>query len=239
MSWDIDINCDLGEGAGNDAEIMPLINSCSIACGGHYGTKETIRTTLALAKKHGVKVGAHPSFPDPLNFGRAHMELEPLALKTSIIEQVERFQSIASEMGMVMSHVKLHGALYNLAAKNTDMANAVIAAFLEIGTNFYIYAPHQSALQKAGEADYKIIPEIFIDRTYQNDGSLTPRHHKNAIIKDPLKAWKQIEKAYNKGTVKTSDNEVISIIGETYCIHGDTEHCVELLLYIKQQLNNA
>ncbi|MFT5822970.1 MAG: UPF0271 protein [Crocinitomix sp.] len=239
MAWNIDINCDLGEGAGNDEKIMPHIHSCSIACGGHYGTITSIKTTISLAKKHGVKVGAHPSFPDPTNFGRVPMELEPEVLKASIIEQIRRFQSVAKEMGIIMNHVKLHGALYNLAAKSNVIANTVIAALLEFGTNFSIYAPHQSALQKAGETYYNIIPEVFIDRTYQNDGSLTPRTEKNALIIDPLQAWQQIENCYQNKTVRTSNNKLIPLHGKTYCIHGDAEHCLALLVFVNQQLNNA
>ncbi|MBL4661988.1 MAG: LamB/YcsF family protein [Flavobacteriaceae bacterium] len=239
MSWEIDINCDLGEGAGNDAEIMPLIHSCSIACGGHYGTTASIRATITLAKKHGVKVGAHPSFLDPHNFGRVQMDLDAGTLKASIIEQVQLFQSVAKTMGVMMNHVKLHGALYNLAAKDELIAQTVIAALLEVGTNFSIYAPYKSELQKAGEAYYTIIPEVFIDRTYQKDGSLTPRSNKNALITDPLRAWQQIENCLQNKTVSTINNELIPLYGKTFCIHGDADHCLALLTFVNQQLNNA
>jgi UPF0271 protein len=239
MRWVIDINCDLGEGAGNDAEIMPLIHSCSIACGGHYGTTATIKATIALAQKQGVKVGAHPSFPDPANFGRLDMELDATDLKATIIEQVQRFQNAAKDLGVKMNHVKLHGALYNLAAKNSSIAQMVIDALLEIGTDFSIYTPHQSALHKVGQAHYTIIPEVFIDRTYQNDGSLTPRTNKNALITNPEQAWQQIENCLQNNTAVTLDKKLIPLYGKTFCLHGDAAHCVALLTFVNQQLKNV
>ncbi len=239
MKWNIDINCDLGEGAENDEKIMPLINSCNIACGGHYGTDATIEEAVTLAKKYGIKVGAHPSFPDPINFGRVVMEIDSETLKKSIIEQVQRFQKITAQIGLSMSHVKLHGALYNQAAKNINVAQTVIEALLQVGTDYAIYAPHDSALEQVGQAHFAIIPEVFIDRTYQADGSLTPRSQANAMIIDPLKAWNQIKNCYLNNKVEAVTNESIHMKGKTYCIHGDASHCLEILYYIKDQLAHA
>ena len=239
MKWDIDINCDLGEGAGNDAKILPLIDSCSIACGGHYGTNETIQTTVNLAKKHTVKIGAHPSFPDPTNFGRVVIQMEAEALKDALVEQVMRLKNIALESGIVMSHVKLHGALYNLAAKDAAIANIVVKALLNVGTDFAIYTPTASQLYLAAQQHYTIIPEVFIDRTYQKNGSLTPRSTKGALIEDAQQAWTQIERIYSTHTVSTISNEIIPINGDTYCIHGDSDHCLNLLEYINNKLNRV
>ena len=125
----IDINCDLGEGIGNDAEIMPYINSCNIACGGHFGDLQTIKETILLAQKYAVKVGAHPSFPDKENFGRKLMTLSDNDLMDSISQQIKLFHQACNETGARMHHVKLHGALYNLAAKDSHIAELVIQAF--------------------------------------------------------------------------------------------------------------
>ncbi len=239
MKWNIDINCDLGEGAENDEKIMPLINSCNIACGGHYGTDATIEKAVTLAKKYGVKIGAHPSFPDPINFGRAVMEIDAEALKKSIIEQVQKFQKIATQVGVPMNHVKLHGALYNQAAKSINVAETVIEALLQIGTDYAIYTPHNSALEAIGQAHFEIIPEVFIDRTYQTDGSLTPRSQENAMIIDPVKAWDQIKNCHLNNKVETITNKSIPLKGKTYCIHGDAAHCLKILYYIKDQLPHA
>jgi UPF0271 protein len=239
MSWDIDINCDLGEGAGNDEKMMSLIHSCSIACGGHYGTAESINATIALAKKNGVKVGAHPSFPDPANFGREIMKMEVETLKSSIVEQVNRFKKLTNIAGLQMNHVKLHGALYNLACKDLELAKHVIDALLKVGTDFSIYAPEKSAIQIAGEAYFKIIPEVFIDRTYQNDGSLTPRSHSKAMLVNPEQAWQQIKNCYQNNSVHTINNELIPLIGKTYCIHGDSPSCIDILTFVNQKLRNV
>jgi len=239
MKWNIDINCDLGEGAKNDEKIMPLINSCNIACGGHYGTDITIEKAVKLAKKHGVKIGAHPSFPDPINFGRAIMEIDSETLKKSIIEQVLRFQRIATKFDMSMNHVKLHGALYNQAAKDIKVAQIAVEALLQIGTDYAIFTPHNSALEEMGQPHFRIIPEVFIDRTYQTDGSLTPRSKANAMIIDPVKAWNQIKNCHLNNKVRTITNEFISLKGKTYCIHGDASHSLNILYYIKDQLTHA
>lgn len=239
MSWDIDINCDLGEGAGNDTEIMPLIQSCSIASGGHYGTSESIRTTINLAKKHSVKIGAHPSYPDPENFGRTVINMEADSLKNSLIEQVLNVKKIAIEEGVTMRYVKLHGALYNMAAKDPTIARTVVAAFLKVGNNFNIYTPNGSELQIAAEKYFNVIPEVFIDRRYQKDGSLTPRSIEGALIQDITQAWNQVKSIYKAQSVQTLTNELIPMTGKTYCLHGDSEHCLTLLQHIHQQLKSV
>jgi UPF0271 protein len=161
------------------------------------------------------------------------------ALKDTIVEQVLRVKNMALKSGIKMSHVKLHGALYNLAAKDANIAKIVVAALLKTGTDFAIYTPEASELHLAAKQFYNIIPEVFIDRTYQKNGTLTPRSTKGALIEDPQLAWSQIESIYTTHTVSTLSNESIPMKGDTYCIHGDSEYCLDLLKHINQKLNRV
>ncbi len=232
----IDINCDLGEGAGNDALLMPFISSCSIACGGHYGDKETMATTIRLAKKHHVKVGAHPSFPDKENFGRKVINLAKNEIENSIYHQLKTFQEICQAEGLPINHIKLHGALYHLASKDEQTALTVLSAIKKTGINAAIYAPYQSALANIAHPNFDVILEAFADRQYHSNLQLVARSKKGAVISEPTVAWKQVQHILEKGTVLSIEGEKVKIEVQTCCIHGDQPNAVALASYIYKQL---
>jgi 5-oxoprolinase (ATP-hydrolysing) subunit A len=228
-SYKIDLNCDLGEGAGNDAELMQLISSCSIACGGHAGDEETMRSTIQLAKHHGVKVGAHPSFPDRANFGREIMNIDERDLAESISDQVERFLNACAQNEVEMNHLKLHGALYNCAAKDVAMAELVLDVLKPFGNHFSIYAPFGSVLAEKGSKFYPIVHEAFVDRRYNPDLSLVSRTHPQAIISHFDEAWTQFLSIVKDGKVPVLESDFAEIQAQTFCVHGDSEHTLSLL----------
>lgn len=239
MTLPIHINCDLGEGAGNDDKIMPYIQACNIACGGHYGDVNTIRQTVELAQKFKVEIGAHPSFPDRENFGRVDLNMPFEELRTSILSQVRLFQQVCSDLGVKMSHIKLHGALYNLAAKNPDIAELMINTFKTVEGDFTIYAPYKSELAEKGKGNFKVLHEAFIDRTYQNDLRLTPRSAENALIKSPQEAWNQLSTIWQRQKVQTTDGNTIRLQAETFCIHGDSTAAVDTLAFIHSKIKHG
>ena len=236
MKKQIDINCDLGEGYGNDAFLMPLISSCNVACGGHYGTVETITETIRLAKQYRVKSGAHPSYPDPDNFGRKIMEINDEVLGHSIYKQVMLCQSVCEAEGVKMEHVKLHGALYNKAVKDENTATVVIDALKATRLNFKLYVPYQSVLAEKGKMEFEICHEAFIDRTYHNDLSLVSRTEPRALITDAEQAWRQLFEMVKYQQVTTLEGQRSIILADTYCIHGDSDSAISILEYIHHQL---
>jgi len=232
----IDINADLGEGAGFDAELMPLISSCSIACGGHFGDEDSMRAALQLAKKHDVKVGAHPSFPDTDHFGRKVLSMTKDALKKSVFEQLLAFYAVCETEDIAVHHVKLHGALYNYAAKDAPTADAIVEAITATKLRPKLYVQHGSILHKKAENLLPLVFEAFIDRSYNNDLSLVSREHPKALIEEPKSAWEQLFGMINRGVVMTVASEEKQITASTFCIHGDHEHSVSILKYIHKQL---
>lgn len=232
----IDINCDLGEGAGNDALLMPFISSCSIACGGHYGDKKTMTTAIRLAKQHQVKVGAHPSFPDKENFGRKLMTLTKSELEDSIYHQLKTFQEVCKTEGFPINHIKLHGALYNLAAKDEQTALTVLSAIKKTNIQSAIYAPYQSALANIARPNFDVILEAFADRKYHHNLQLVARSKNGAVISEPTVAWKQVQHILEKGTVISIEGKKVNITVQTFCIHGDQPNAVALASYIYKQL---
>jgi len=233
---EIDINADLGEGAGFDAALMPLISSCSIACGGHFGDKNSIRAAVQLAKKHGVKVGAHPSFPDINHFGRKVLTMTKRALTESVFEQLLTFYAVCETEDIEVHHVKLHGALYNYAAKDAATADAIVEAIIATKTRPKLYVQHGSVLHKKAENLLPLVFEAFIDRCYNKDLSLVSRDHPRALIQEPTKAWEQLFGMINRGVVSTVDSDEKQIVASTFCIHGDHENSVAILQYIQKQL---
>ena len=178
----IHINCDLGEGGYYDAELMPLISACNIACGGHAGTVESMHQTVMFAMENKVEIGAHPSYPDKENFGRISMEIPAEDLRLSIVAQILSLKQIAEAEGGKLTHIKLHGALYNDAAKDEDIAGIVIDSILEFEENFPVYAPQNSVISKLAEGKIKVIFEAFADRNYNENHSLVSRSKPNALI---------------------------------------------------------
>ncbi len=224
-----DINCDMGEGIGNDEALMPFITSANIACGFHAGDEKTMKATMLLAKKHGVHVGAHSSFFDRKNFGRTEMPLSPDEVYHLMLRQLHLFEKIAHECSVHMHHVKPHGALYNMAARDEVVAKAIALAVKDFNGHLKVYGLSKSCLIR--EVKHMGIPacnEVFADRTYQDDGSLTPRSQSNALIEDEEKAVQQVLQMVRKRTVTAVSGKEIPIVADTVCIHGDGKHAVQL-----------
>ena len=233
----IDINCDMGEGIGNDAAIMPYISSANIACGYHAGDEETMKQTVELCVKHNVAIGAHPSFFDKENFGRTEMYLPSSEVYDLVTKQIHLLDKIAKQQGASLHHVKPHGALYNMSAKDPQLAAAIALAVKDVDEKLILYGLSGSfSISKAKEAELKTANEVFADRTYQDDGSLTPRTKPNALIEDETKSLQQVLQIIKEGTVTTLSGKTISILADTICIHGDGKHAVEFAKCIYETL---
>jgi len=234
----IDINSDLGEGAGHDEQLMQLISSCSIACGGHFGDKDTMCTAVRLAKEHGVKVGAHPSFPDKDNFGRKLFTITKKELTETVFNQLRAFFSICESEEYPIHHIKLHGALYNYAAKDAPTADAVVEAIVATKIRPKLYLQQGSILHRKAENLVPLVFEAFIDRNYNDDLSLVPRSNPNAHISSPKEAWHQLFGILEKGLVKTISGAKKPISASTFCIHGDNDDSMDIMKYIRKQMES-
>lgn len=237
MLSSIDINCDLGEDIGIEAAIMPYITSANIACAAHAGNDATILSTIQLAKANKVAIGAHPSYPDRKNFGRVVMSIDLPTLLLSIKEQINKVAAMAKQEDYPIGHIKFHGALYNEAAKNKTLADKLVKTIAAINTSWVLYGPPKSELQKAA-LYYRLsfCNEAFIDRTYQDDGSLTPRTHPQALIKNETKSIEQALQIIRRQEVSTLNGTTIALMAETLCLHGDGPHAVTFAKAIKQRL---
>lgn len=222
-----DLNCDMGEGMANESLIMPFISSANIACGFHAGNGDTIRQTMDLAMKHGVHIGAHPSFRDKENFGRKEMHLPSHKLYAIILEQLIKMDLIANERGVRLHHVKPHGALYNMAARDNQLAITIATAVKDFNEDLVLYGLSGSCLiSEARSMGLKTSSEVFADRTYQDDGSLTPRTSENALIDTEEKSVQQVLQMVKQGVVTTVSGKTIPIETETICIHSDSRQAV-------------
>jgi len=235
-----DLNCDMGEGIGNDEAIMPYITSANISCGFHAGNGDVIRHTIMLAVKHNVLVGAHPSFRDKENFGRKEMYLGHDKLYAIVLEQLIKLDLILKEKGATLHHVKPHGALYNMAAKDKAIAATIALAVKDFNEDLVVYGLSNSySISEAKALGLKTANEVFADRTYQNDGSLTPRSNPNAFIEDEEQCIEQVMQMIKQGTVTTTSGKVIPIIADTICIHGDGKHAVSFAKKIHEALKQT
>ncbi len=206
------INCDLGEGIGNDAELMPYINEANIACGFHAGDAFTMRETVALCIRHKVKIGAHPSYLDRENFGRKEIELSPEEIYLLVRKQVETLKKITEQAGAKLNHVKPHGALYNISAKNEAVAKAIAKAVKDIDSSLILFGLKNShSIAAAKNIGLITAEEAFADRRYESDGSLTPRSQPGACFTKIQDVLNQVEK----------------IKADTWCIHGDGPYAVD------------
>lgn len=235
----IDINCDVAEGVNNEHLLMPYLSSCNIACVAHAGSITIIDETISLAKKYHVKIGAHPSFPDRENFGRSVLKMSPEALQESIEEQINLVKERAILQHMNINHIKAHGALYNMAAKDEVVAITLIKAVKKIAENLILYVPYESVIEKlAKKNNIPIKYEVFIDRNYNEDLTLVSRTNPNALIIDKDDAFNHLLRMFNTEEVITITNKKVSIKADTYCIHGDTNHSEDILKHIAQRLKN-
>ena len=233
----VDLNCDMGEGMNNEAEIMPFISSANISCGFHAGNEYTIKKTIEIALEHGVAIGAHPGYDDPENFGRLSQPISVLDLAELINEQIYAFENIAAPMGAHIHHVKLHGALYNDCAKDPALSKIFVQTIQAIYPAAYIYGLSESnTIQQSIILGQPYMQEVFADRTYQKDGTLTPRHIHGALIQDIDLASRQALALVMHKKVHTLQDEIIKLPVDTICIHGDGFHAVEMAKAIYTKL---
>lgn len=234
----IDINCDVGEGIGNESSLMPYISSCNIACGAHAGDEATIRRVIRLAKISNVKVGAHPSYPDRENFGRKSMEIAPERLKESIARQLETFKKIADDENVELHHIKPHGALYNDISKQANLANVFLDAVSEY-VDIPLYVPYRSKIEEeARNRNLAVHLEAFGDRNYHTDLRLVSRKESHAVIHHPSHVLHHLVEMIIHRKVNTIEGVKVDIEAETFCIHGDTPDALKILMYLDRELPN-
>jgi UPF0271 protein len=218
----------MGEGIGNDELLMPFISSANIACGYHAGDPETMWRTVELAIKLNVSIGAHPSFLDRKNFGRSEMNLGKQEVYELITQQLVILKEIVTGLDAKLHHVKPHGALYNMSAQDPGLANCIATAVKDFDSSLVLFGLSGSySIGEAKAVGLNTMSEVFADRTYQDDGSLTPRSESGALIDDTNKVVQQVLQMIKDGTVTTVSGKTIPIMAETICIHGDGEHAVE------------
>lgn len=234
----LNLNADLGEMAGQDEEIMPYLNSCNIATGGHVGNPQSIRKTIELAKNHNVKIGAHPSYPDIENFGRITPEISDEELMKSLVQQLTNFYKIAEQCEIEVHHIKPHGALYHDVAKDENKAHLFLSVLDELGVKTSIYTLKNGFLHQFGKENYVILFEAFIDRRYNEDLSLVNRKHPKALIENPKEVWEQLYSMLYLKKINVISGEVMDINANTFCIHGDHPNAAKILKYIdaKQEM---
>jgi 5-oxoprolinase (ATP-hydrolysing) subunit A len=239
----IDLNCDMGEsyGAwimGRDAELMDYVSSVNIACGFHAGDASTMRKTVELALHKGVAIGAHPSYLDLQGFGRRAMAMSPDEVYDIVLYQVSALRGICEASGGKLHHVKPHGALYNQAAKDPELAVAIAKAVYAIDPGLIFYGLSGSHLiSEAKDIGLKTASEVFADRTYQPNGNLTPRSQPDALIYDSDLAATQVMQMVRDQTVTATGGETVPLVAETVCIHGDGENALAFARVVGDKLN--
>ncbi len=223
----IDLNCDLGESFGAykiglDEEVLPYVTSANIACGFHGGDPVVMEQTVALCKKYGVRAGAHPGFPDLAGFGRRNMSLTPGEVKTCVMYQIGALNAFCRGAGIRLCHVKPHGALYNMAAKDYKLAKAICQAIKEVDGSLVLLALSNSEMLRAAkDTGVSAASEVFADRAYERDGSLVPRSRRGAVIENEELALKRVIRMAKEGVVEAIDGSTVSIDADSVCVHGD------------------
>lgn len=240
--FQVDLNCDMGEGfgrykLGEQEKILKYITSVNIACGFHSGDPTVMRETVQMAIEHGVKIGAHPGFQDLVGFGRREMQITPQEAYDIVVYQIGALQGFLMAQGEKMQHVKPHGGLYNMAARDQELSAAIAQAVYDVSPELVLFGLSGSELTKAGEKlGLRTAHEVFADRTYQADGTLTPRAHKNALIVNSEQSVKQVLQLVKEGTVLTQQQIEIPLRADTICIHGDHDHAYVFAKTIKESL---
>lgn len=240
----IDINCDMGEAFGNyampnDELLMQYITSANIACGFHAGDAEVMQRTVALTLKHGVAIGAHPGLPDLQGFGRRYMAINAREAYQLTLYQVGALYGFVKAAGAKLHHVKPHGALYNMAAKDAGLSLAIAQAVMDMDASLILYGLAGSEMITAAkQIGLATASEVFADRTYQSDGSLTPRSQPNALIGNEEDAIAQVLMMVKQQQVVAVSGEAVTLKADTLCIHGDGAHAVDFAKTINQRLKN-
>jgi UPF0271 protein len=235
----IDLNCDMGEsfGAwkmGADAEVMPYITSANIACGFHAGDPATIRKTVRLALDHGVAIGAHPSLPDLQGFGRRTMKISAQEMYDLVLYQAGAVEAFARAAGAKLHHVKCHGALYNMAANDEALSEAMVRAVRDLGSGIFLYALSRSRNYEIAKAQkIPVAGEVFADRGYSDDGTLAPRDRPGGMVEDAAQAVKQALAMVEEGYVISLSGKPMPVAADTLCLHGDQPGAVQFAKLIR------
>ena len=230
-----EINCDLGEGISGEEFIFPLIDTASVACGGHFGSEESIRATLELAKKFQKKAGAHPSYPDLENFGRISLNINQTELKNSLEKQIHAFNKVADSLGISMDHIKFHGALYNDAAKDPILADFLTDFIKSTWPGIPVLVPPHSFMEeyslKKG-LPYRL--EIFGDRTYLDTYQLAPRSMQGSLLTEKAQVEKHLKSIFFENGIRSVDGTLLPIQADTLCFHGDNQGIQSFLPYLRK-----
>jgi 5-oxoprolinase (ATP-hydrolysing) subunit A len=233
------INCDLGEGVSNEALILPFIDVASVACGGHFGDKESISKTLSLVKAQGKKAGAHPSYPDRENFGRKSISIPVFQLIDSLRTQITLFLQVCEDENQPIDHIKFHGALYNDAAESPELAFELVNFLKEEFEHIPLFVPPHSEIQKAAiSKNLPIRLEIFGDRAYQANYRLVSRSIQGSLFTDKTEVVSHLESLMNSEKIKTYSGEFIPICADTICFHGDNPGIMEILPFVRNRFWN-
>ncbi len=237
MKRNVDLNADLGEGAGHDEELLDLVTSANIATGFHAGDAETMQAAISAARVRGVSVGAHPSLFDRENFGRKELPVTAEEVFDAVVYQLGVFQAIAEAAGVRPNHVKPHGALYNMAVRDRALAEAIAGAVATVDPTLFFFASPRSELARAGEArNLRIAYEVFADRNYLADGSLVPRTRPDALLHDPEEAAARVLRMLHENKVRSVDGMDVDLRVETICVHGDTTGAVKFARALRAAL---
>jgi UPF0271 protein len=241
----IDLNSDLGESfgpwpMGQDAALMDSISSANIACGFHAGDPGVMRQTIALAKDKGVAIGAHPGFPDLVGFGRREMKATPAEVEDLVLYQVAAVGGMAAAQGLSLQHVKAHGALYNMACRDRALAAAIARAVAALDRSLILFGLPNSELLRAGQAaGLPVAAEVFADRAYEPDGSLTSRNKPGSVIHDAAAVVARAVRMVKDNQVMAVDGTLVALTADTICLHGDTPGAADLARVIRRGLESA
>jgi 5-oxoprolinase (ATP-hydrolysing) subunit A len=241
----IDLNCDMGEisehlADGTQEALMQSISSVNVACGSHAGDAEMMRKTMEQAKRHGVTVGAHPGYEDRANFGRTELQLAPNEIAAIVFRQVLALDAIARQCGVTIRHVKAHGALYNQAARDRNIARAIAQGVRSWRIDVVLVGLAGSVmLEEFRDAGFPFAAEAFADRRYEPDGSLRSRKFQDALLHSPNEAAEQALRMVQQGTVLASDGNVVSLSAQTICLHGDTPGAAKIAAAVHHRLQEA
>ena len=237
MKLVVDLNADLGEGAGHDEELLALVTSANIACGFHAGDADTMRASIEAARSRNVAAGAHPSLFDRENFGRKELPVKPGEVFDAVVYQLGIFAAIAEAAGVRPNHVKPHGALYNMAAHDDALADAIARAVASVDHKLIFFAPVGGALARAGEAHgLQTAHEVFADRNYCSDGALVSRSRPDALLHDPMQAAPRVLRMLREGKVRSVDGVDVDVRAETVCLHGDNPEAVDFARALRSEL---
>jgi UPF0271 protein len=241
----IDLNCDMGEmpeaiADGTQESLMPSLTSVNVACGGHAGDERTMKATVEQALRWKLAIGAHPGYPDRANFGRLELNLPPNEIAASVFEQVRALAEIAGGCGVRLAHVKPHGALYNQAVRNRELAEAIAEGVARWRRDVVLVGlAGSSMLDVFREAGFAVAAEAFADRRYEPDGTLRSRKFEDALIRDPEEAGRQALSIVERGVVIARDGVEVSVEAQTICIHGDTPGAPKIAATVARTLREA